>query len=43
MYKLYEQISARTLHLCSKHVEAVGRNKLKANSASCCSCYTDIA
>jgi hypothetical protein len=25
-----------------QHVEAVNRNKLKANSASCWSCYTDI-
>jgi hypothetical protein len=27
---------------CSKHVEAINRNKLKANSASCWSCCTDI-
>jgi hypothetical protein len=27
---------------CSKHVEAINRNKLKANSASCWSYYTDI-
>jgi hypothetical protein len=27
---------------CSKHVEAINRNKLKANSASCWSYYTDV-
>jgi hypothetical protein len=32
-----EQISAREIY-----VEAINRNKLKENSASCWSCYTDI-
>jgi hypothetical protein len=27
--------------VCSKHVEAINRNKLKVNSASCL-CYTDV-
>jgi hypothetical protein len=27
---------------CLKHVEAINHNKLKANDASCWSCYTDI-
>jgi hypothetical protein len=29
-------------NVSSKHVEAINRNKLKANSASCWSYYTDI-
>jgi hypothetical protein len=27
---------------CSKHLEAINRNKLKVNNASCLSYYTDI-
>jgi hypothetical protein len=28
--------------ICSKHVEAINRNKMNVNSASCWSYYTDI-